>query len=197
MKVLVVGASGLIGAGVADALSANHEVIRASRSSEVTVDITSPESIAAMYAKVGKIDAVISCAGKVTFKALEEISYEEFSKSLQDKTLGQVELVRQGLEYVNDKGSFTLISGVVGREAIHTGSAAALANGALEQFTYAASIEMPRGIRINTVSPTVLTEAKGYHPYFPGFAQVSLAEVTDAFVKCVDGWSTGIVHKLG
>ena len=197
MKVLVVGASGLIGAGVADALSANHEVIRASRSSAVTVDITSPESIAAMYAKVGKIDAVISCAGKVTFKALEEISYEEFSKSLQDKTLGQVELVRQGLEYVNDKGSFTLISGVVGREAIHTGSAAALANGALEQFTYAASIEMPRGIRINTVSPTVLTEAKGYHPYFPGFAQVSLAEVTDAFVKCVDGWSTGIVHKLG
>ena len=197
MKVLVVGASGLIGAGVADALSANHEVIRASRSSDVTVDITSPESIAAMYAKVGKIDAVVSCAGKVTFKALEEISYEEFSKSLQDKTLGQVELVRQGLDYVNDKGSFTLISGVVGREAIHTGSAAALANGALEQFTYAASIEMPRGIRINTVSPTVLTEAKGYHPYFPGFAQVSLAEVTDAFVKCVDGWSTGIVHKLG
>lgn len=197
MKVLVVGASGLIGAGVADALSANHEVVRASRSSDVTVDITSPESIAAMYAKVGKIDAVVSCAGKVTFKALEEISYEEFSKSLQDKTLGQVELVRQGLEYVNDKGSFTLISGVVGREAIHTGSAAALANGALEQFTYAASIEMPRGIRINTVSPTVLAEAKGYHPYFPGFAQVSLAEVTEAFVKCVDGWSTGIVHKLG
>jgi NAD(P)-dependent dehydrogenase (short-subunit alcohol dehydrogenase family) len=197
MKVLVVGASGLIGAGVSDVLAVNHEVIRASRSSEVAVDITSPESIAAMYAKVGKVDAVVSCAGKVTFKALEEISYEEYSKSLQDKTLGQVELVRQGLEYVNDKGSFTLISGVVGREAIHTGSAAALANGALEQFTYAASIEMPRGIRINTVSPTVLAEAKGYHPYFPGFAQVNLAQVTDAFVKCVEGWSTGLVHKLG
>lgn len=197
MKVLVVGASGLIGAGVADALEAKHEVVRASRSSEVSVDITNPESISAMYAKVGKVDAVVSCAGKVTFKAIEEISYEEFSKSLQDKTLGQVELVRQGLNYVNDNGSFTLISGVVGREAIHTGSAAALANGALEQFTYAASIEMPRGIRINTVSPTVLAEAKGYHPYFPGFAQVSLAEVSDAFIKCVDGWSTGLVHKLG
>lgn len=197
MKVLVVGASGLIGAGVADALEAKHEVVRASRSSDVSVDITNPESIAAMYAKVGKVDAVVSCAGKVTFKAIEEISYEEFSKSLQDKTLGQVELVRQGLDYVNDNGSFTLISGVVGREAIHTGSAAALANGALEQFTYAASIEMPRGIRINTVSPTVLAEAKGYHPYFPGFAQVTLAEVSDAFIKCVDGWSTGLVHKLG
>lgn len=197
MKVLVVGASGLIGAGVADALEAKHEVVRASRSSDVSVDITNPESIAAMYAKVGKVDAVVSCAGKVTFKAIEEISYEEFSKSLQDKTLGQVELVRQGLDYVNDNGSFTLISGVVGREAIHTGSAAALANGALEQFTYAASIEMPRGIRINTVSPTVLAEAKGYHPYFPGFAQVNLAQVTDAFVKCVEGWSTGLVHKLG
>lgn len=197
MKVLVVGASGTIGAGVADALSVNHEVIRASRSSEVSVDITDPASIASMYAKVGKVDAVVSCAGKVTFKAIEEISYDEFSKSLQDKVLGQVELVRQGLDFVIDKGSFTLISGVVGREAIHTGSAAALANGALEQFTYAASIEMPRGIRINTVSPTVLTEATGYHAYFPGFEPVSLAAVANAYIKCVEGWSTGQVLKLG
>ena len=197
MKILVVGASGLIGAGVADALSVNHDVIRTSRNSDVTVDITKPESIAAMYAKVGKVDAVVSCAGKVTFKALEEISYDEFAKSLQDKTLGQVELVRQGLDYVNDKGSFTLISGVVGREAIHTGSAAALANGAIEQFTYAASIELPRDIRINTVSPTVLTEAADYHPYFPGFKPVPLADVVGAFVKSVEGWSTGLVHKIG
>ncbi len=197
MKVLVVGASGTIGAGVADALALKHEVIRASRSSEVSVDITSPESIAAMYAQVGKLDAVVSCAGKVTFKSIEEISFDEYKKSVLDKALGQVELVRQGIDFVNDKGSFTLISGIVGREAIHTGTAAALANGALEQFTYAASIELPRDIRINAVSPTVLEEATGYHPFFPGFETVTLAQTVKAYVKCVEGWSTGLVHKLG
>jgi len=197
MKVLVVGASGLIGAGVADALSVNHDVIRASRSSAVSVDLTKPESIAAMYSAVGKVDAVVSCAGKVTFKTVEEMSFAEYRDSVMDKALGQVELVRQGIEYVNDSGSFTLITGILGREAIQTGTAAALCNGALEAFTYTASIELPRAIRINAVSPTVLVEATGYHAYFPGFAPVTLAEVIGAYVKCVEGWSTGLVHKLG
>lgn len=197
MKVLVVGASGLIGAGVADALSANHDVIRASRSSEVSVDLTKPESIAAMYSAVGKVDAVVSCAGKVTFKTVEDMSFDEYRDSVMDKALGQVELVRQGIDYVNDSGSFTLITGILGREAIQTGTAAALSNGALEAFTYTASIELPRAIRINAVSPTVLTEATGYHAYFPGFEPVTLAQVVSAYVKCVEGWSTGLVHKLG
>ena len=197
MKILVVGASGLIGSGVAKALSGDHEVIGASRSGDVTVDLRDPASIAAMYDKVGTVDAVISCAGHVSFKPLAELTREDYLHSIEDKVMGQVELVSQGLSRVTDGGSFTLTTGVLAREPILTGSAAALANGALESFVMGAAIEMPRGIRINCVSPTVLVEATGFHPYFPGWPQVTLAQVSSAYVKSVQGWSTGQTYKVG
>ncbi len=197
MKILVIGANGLVGSGVANVLRKNHEVISASRSSDVNVDVNDPASIAAMYKSVGKVDAVVACIGKVAFKPLAELTRDDYLKGITDKVMGQVELVNQGLDYVNDSGSFTLTTGVLAREPIKTGALAALANGALESFVIGASIEMPRGIRINAVSPSVLAEAEGYHPYFPGFTHVTLAEVTNTYVKSVEGWSTGQIYELG
>ena len=197
MKVLVIGASGHLGQGAVAALSPNHEVITASRSGDVSVDLNDPSSIAAMFAKVGKIDAIVSCTGKVPFKPLEEMSRQDFFDGFTDKVMGQVELVLQGVDYLNDGGSITLTTGILEREPIKTGSVASLANGALESFVMAAAIELPRGIRINVVSPSVLVEAPGYHPYFPGFVQVTQAECGAAYSKSVDGWNTGQVIKLG
>lgn len=197
MRILVVGGNGLIGSGVVAALAAEHEVISASRSGQVTVDLRDPASIAAMYESVGTVDAVVSCAGHVTFKPLAELTREDYLHSIEDKVMGQVELVSQGLSHVTDGGSFTLTTGILAREPILTGSAAALANGALESYVMAAAIEMPRGIRISCVSPTVLVEAKGYHSYFPGWPQVTLADVANAYVKSVIGWSTGQTIKVG
>jgi NAD(P)-dependent dehydrogenase (short-subunit alcohol dehydrogenase family) len=85
---------------------------------------------------------------------------------------------------------------VLGREPIVTGAASSVANGALEAFTMAAAIELPRGIRINTVSPTVLVEATSHHGAFPGFTQVSAAAVGQAYVKAVEGAQTGQVYAL-
>ena len=107
MKVLIVGANGLLGSGAVAALSEGNEIIQASRTGDVSVDLTDPKSIAAMYEKVGKVDAVISATGKVPFKTLSELSLADYQSGINDKILGQVELVRQGLEYVNDGGSFT------------------------------------------------------------------------------------------
>ena len=112
MKILIVGANGLLGSGAVAALSDGNEIIQASRSGEVSVDLTNPESIAAMYAKVGKVDAVISATGKVPFKTLSELTLADYQSGINDKILGQVELVRQGLEYVNDGGSLTLTTGI-------------------------------------------------------------------------------------
>ena len=197
MRILVIGASGLIGGGVADRLSSDHEVLRASRKGEISVDVNDPESIAAMFAKVGTVDHVVTCFGHVTFKARAGISRNEWLAGLTDKVLGQVEVVNQGVDHVSDGGSFTLTSGILARDPIHSGTLAAAANGALEGFTVAAAIDMPRGQRINCISPTVLEEATGFHPFFPGFARVSLAEVTDAYVKSILGWGTGQIYKLG
>ena len=196
MKFLVVGSTGLIGSYVAKTLSKHGTVIGVSRTTQISVDVKDPASIKAMYEKVGKVDAVASCIGKVAFKPVAELSYEDYLMGLKDKALGQVELVRAGIDFLNDGGSFTLMTGVLARDPIPSGSVAALANGAIESFTLAAAIDLPRGIRINTVSPNVLVEATSYHASFPGFHQVSAQSVADAYVKSILGKQTGQIYKL-
>ena len=196
MKFLVVGSTGLIGSYVAKTLSKHGTVIGVSRTTQISVDVKDPASIKAMYEKVGKVDAVASCIGKVAFKPVAELTYEDYLMGLKDKALGQVELVRAGIDFLNDAGSFTLMTGVLARDPIPSGSVAALANGAIESFTLAAAIDLPRGIRINTVSPNVLVEATSYHASFPGFHQVTAQSVADAYVKFVLGKQTGQIYKL-
>ena len=197
MKILIVGASGLLGSGAVSALSDGNEIIQASRSGKIHVDLTDPNSIAAMYEQVGKVDAVIAATGKVPFKSITELTLEDYRSGIVDKVLGQIELVRRGIEFVNDGGSFTLTTGILARAAIPTGTVASVANGALESFVMAAAIEMPRGIRINVVSPSVLVEATGYHSYFPGFEQVTLKAVGKAYAKSVNGKKTGHTYEIG
>ena len=196
MKILIVGANGLLGSAAVAALKGRHEVIEASRSSDVSVDLAEPDSIRRMFDQVGTVDAVISCTGSVPFKPLAELTDKDFRFGFEDKVLGQVNLVQLGAEYISDGGSFTLTSGVLAREPILTGAAASLANGALESFVMAAAAELPRGIRVNAVSPTVLAEASGYHEFFPGFSQVPADEVGRAYVKSVEGIQTGQVFAL-
>ena len=196
MKFLVVGSTGLIGSYVAKTLSKHGTVIGVSRTTQISVDVKDPSSIKAMYEKVGKVDAVASCIGKVAFKPVTELSYEDYLMGFKDKALGQVELVRAGINFLNDNGSFTLMTGVLARDPIPSGSVAALANGAIESFTLAAAIDIPRGLRINTVSPNVLVEATSYHPSFPGYHQVSAQSVADAYVKSILGKQTGQIYKL-
>jgi len=196
MKFLVVGSTGLIGSYVAKTLSKHGTVIGVSRTTQISVDVKDPASIKAMYEKVGKVDEVASCIGKVVYKQITEITYEDYLNSFKDKALGQVELVRAGINYLNDGGSFTLMTGVLARDPIPSGSVAALANGAIESFTLAAAIDLPRGLRINTVSPNVLIEATSYHPSFPGYHQVSAQSVADAYVKSILGKQTGQIYKL-
>jgi NAD(P)-dependent dehydrogenase (short-subunit alcohol dehydrogenase family) len=196
MKILIVGANGLLGSAAAAALRERHEVIEASRSGQVQVDLTEPDSIQRMFDEVGTVDAVISCTGSVPFKPLAELTDKDFRSGLEDKVLGQVNLVQIGAKHVADGGSFTLTSGVLAREPILTGAASSLANGALESFVMAAAAELPRRIRINAVSPTVLAEASGYHEFFPGFSQVPADEVGRAYVKSVEGIQTGQVYAL-
>jgi NAD(P)-dependent dehydrogenase (short-subunit alcohol dehydrogenase family) len=196
MKFLVVGSTGLIGSYVVKALAKHGQVIGVSRTTQIKVDVKDPDSIKMMFEKVGRVDAVAACIGKVVFKPITELAYEDYLISFKDKALGQVELVRAGIEFVNDGGCFTLMTGVLARDPIPSSSAAALANGAIESFTLAAAIDLPRGLRINTVSPNVLIEASSYHAKFAGYHQVSAQSVADAYVKSILGRQTGQIYKL-
>ena len=72
--------------------------------------------------------------------------------------MGQVNLVLLGLRHMQDQGSFTLTSGVLAQEPMPGSAAISLVNAGLEGFVRAAALEMPRGIRINVVSPPWIKE---------------------------------------
>jgi len=195
MRILVVGAAGTVGRTAVDELAHRHEIVRAGRSSgDVRVDLTSEDSIRAMYAAVGKVDAVIAATGHTHFGPLIGMTGEQFRKGLDDKLMGQVNLVLLGIDHVNDGGSFTLTSGVVNRDPIRQGANAAAVDGALDAFVTAAAIEMPRGLRINAVSPGLLQDsAEKYEGFFPGHVAVTSARVGLAYAKSVEGALTGKV----
>jgi NAD(P)-dependent dehydrogenase (short-subunit alcohol dehydrogenase family) len=159
MKALIIGASGTIGSGVADAFdAAGHEVVRASRNGEVKVDITDPTAIAAMYERVGEIDAVVVCAGSGAFAKLEDLTDAQIDDTIRGKLLAQVNVVRHGISHVRDGGCFVLTAGIFSRNPPPGVPALAMVNGALESFARGAAKDLPRGIRIGTMSPPFITE---------------------------------------
>ncbi|QDE41232.1 short chain dehydrogenase [Luteibacter pinisoli] len=198
MKILIVGASGTLGQAVAAELGQRHEIIRAGRhGGDVRVDVRDAASVEAMYASVGELDAVVCAAGKVPFAPLAELTEAKYLEGLNDKLLGQVRLVQAGMNHLRDRGSFTLITGILTEQPILAGACASMANGAVEAYVRAAAIELPRGLRINVVSPNVLTEAMdAYGPFFRGFEPVSAARAALAFSRSVEGLQTGQVYKV-
>ena len=193
MKIIIVGAAGTVGKAVVEALSGRHEVIRVGRTSgDVRMDIEDIASIRTMYQQVGNVDAVVSAIGQVHFGPVHEMTSEQFMTGINKKVLPQVNLVLEGFNYVNDGGSFTVTSGVTNRDPIRGGSCAAAANGALDGFVTGAAVDMPRGIRINAVSPEVLEACReAYDGFFPGHVHVSNEAVGLAYSKAVEGCLSG------
>lgn len=199
MKILLIGAHGTIGSAIDRELSPRHEIVRIGRKSgDFQVDISDSASIRKLFQQTGQFDALICAAGSVTFAPLGQMSEKDFVLGLQNKLMGQVNLLLIGREFANDGASFTFTSGVINREPIRTGSSAALVNAALDGFVKAAAIELPRGLRLNSVSPTVLEEAMDhYAPFFRGFKPVPAAEVALAYAKSVEGLHTGQTYQVG
>lgn len=197
-KVLLIGASGTIGQAVQANLGARHDVITVGRSSGMhRADFSQPGSVAQLFKAVGQVDAIVSTAGNLHFGPLADMTPEQFNRGLQDKLLGQVQLALIGQKYLADGGSITLTSGILAIEPVRNGASATAVNAAIEGFVAAAAIELPRGLRINAISPTVLTESMGsYGPFFPGFESVPAARVALAYQRSVEGAQTGRVYRV-
>jgi NAD(P)-dependent dehydrogenase (short-subunit alcohol dehydrogenase family) len=198
MKIIVIGGKGTIGSAVVKELSSRHEILIAGRKNgDLTCDITSEESIRHMFMQAGKFDALVATTGTVHFEDLSKMNLAKYHIGLKDKLMGQVSLVLIGLEYIQDKGSFTLTSGVLSHDPIRTGSSASMVNSAVDGFVRGAAIEMPRQIRINAVSPTVIVESMDmYGSYFRGFDPIPVAKVALAYSKSVEGLQTGQIYEV-
>jgi len=198
MKILVIGGTGTLGKAVIREFGAEHEIITAGKTrGDFQVDITDENSVKALFKSTGKVDAIIATTGNLHFGPLTEMTAEQFNTGLQNKLLGQVRIALIGQSFLNDGGSVTLTSGIIADEPIRQGANATTVNAAVEGFVRGAAIELPRGIRINVVSPTVVEESlKAYGPFFPGFEAAPAARVAKAYRRSVEGAQTGRVYKV-
>jgi NAD(P)-dependent dehydrogenase (short-subunit alcohol dehydrogenase family) len=194
MKILLIGASGTIGKRISAELSKKHDVISGGRTNaDVEVDITSAISIEDMYHAVGNVDAVICAAGPAKFGPLSEMTEED----IQGKMMGQVNLVRIGQNYLNDNGSFTLTTGILADEPVAGSVGLSLVNGAVNSFAVAAAQELPRGLRVNVVCPTVVKDsADAYADFFPGFDPAPMSKVVNGYVRSVEGRINGQIIRI-
>ncbi|HUJ45249.1 MAG TPA: short chain dehydrogenase [Opitutaceae bacterium] len=196
MRILVVGATGTIGRAVVEALAPRHEIIAASRTKAgVHVDLTSIDSIRAMYQSAAPVDAVVCAAGEARFKPLAELAEDDFQFSLASKLMGQVNLVRVGFAHVRDGGSFTVTSGVLARSPMPGSAAISLVNAGLEGFVRAAALEAPRGLRVNVASPPWVTETLKAFGMDVSQGRPA-AEVAQLYVRSVEGRDNGAVLEI-
>lgn len=185
MKILIIGANGNIGKIITPALQQRHEIITAGRNSgDFSVDISSVASLENLFAQIGTVDAAICAAGDSVTSDLLSMTDEKYSTGLQQKLLAQINLVITGLKHISDYGSFTLISGKMGEHPAKGSSGKAAANGAVNSFVLAAALEMPRGVRINVISPSKVTD-------------IATEDLINGYLKCIATSANGEIIRIG
>jgi NAD(P)-dependent dehydrogenase (short-subunit alcohol dehydrogenase family) len=192
MKIVVIGATGTIGGAVVKLLRQRHQVIAVSRSSgDYRADITNKASIETALRAIGKVDAIVSAAGSAVFKPLAALTDSDFDKSLQDKLMGQVNVIRAGAQYILSGGSITLTSGILAQEPMPGSAAISLVNAGLEGFGRAAALELQSAkVRVNVVSPPWVRETLVALNMNPS-SGMPADEVAKAYAQSVEGSSTG------
>ncbi|HYQ55949.1 MAG TPA: short chain dehydrogenase, partial [Draconibacterium sp.] len=179
MKIVVIGGKGTIGSAVSNHFQKKHEVITASRiNGDVQVNMESSESIKKMFEKIGKVDAIVNCAGATKWGPFAELSEEDFYIGLRGKLMGQVNIVRIGRDFLNDGGSITLTTGVLADDPVWGATNSAMANNAIHGFVYAVSQEHRNEFRLNAVSPELVEESvERIGHAFPGHTPVTMQKV--------------------
>lgn len=198
MKILIIGGNGTIGTRVSAYFKQKHEVIIAGRNSgDVALDMSDSRSIKAMFAKVGKVDAVVCTAGEAKWAPFNSMTEDDFYIGIKSKLMGQVNLVRIGKDYMNPGGSFTLSTGILADHPVVMTTSAAMVNGGIHSFVKAAALELENNIRINVVSSGLVEDAvKIYEDYFPGHNPIPMKKVVNGFVKSVEGHDNGEIIRM-
>jgi NAD(P)-dependent dehydrogenase (short-subunit alcohol dehydrogenase family) len=191
MKIIVIGATGTIGAAVTAALRAKHTVIPASRHGEHKVDILDADSITRLLDAHRDVDAVVVTAGGGAWKPLTDLTDADFAASLSDKLMGQVNVIRAALPRLRDNGAVVVTSGVLSHKPMPGSAAISLVNAGLEGFVRAAALEAPRNIRVNVVSPPWVSETLAAMKMPPQPGALSAATVAKAYVAALEGTANG------
>jgi NAD(P)-dependent dehydrogenase (short-subunit alcohol dehydrogenase family) len=103
------------------------------------------------------VDAVVCCAASGGLTRIDGGTDDEFLRGLHDKLVGQLLLVRRAVRCLRDGGSVTLTAGRF-TEPTPGSAFGALTNAGLSAFAAVVAAELPRGLRVNVVSPGWVSE---------------------------------------
>ncbi|QDO85028.1 short chain dehydrogenase [Shewanella psychropiezotolerans] len=195
MKILAIGANGIIGKAVVNCLAKDHDVISVGHSrGDITVDTQSKDSIRALFEQVGMVDAVVSMAGNGAMGSLADMPDSGYQTVLDSKVMGQVNLVRIGLEYLNYGGSITLTSGQSSDNPSLGTAAISMATAAVNGFVGAAALELIDGKRLNVVSPSFVKETMEMLG-MDSSTGMPADELAAYYVASVSGQKNGAVYQ--
>jgi NADP-dependent 3-hydroxy acid dehydrogenase YdfG len=197
MKVLIIGYKGTIGKKLTDYFSTTATVIGASRTGDTTVDIRKSESIEALFQKISNVDAIINVAGEAKWGSFDSLTEEDFYIGIESKLMGQINITRIGLKYLNPNGVITLSTGILADDPVYGTSSAAMVNGGIHSFVQAVALELTDNKRINVVSSGLVEDsAVKYKDYFPGHYPVSMDKMLTGFIRSVEGRDNGKIIRI-
>lgn len=162
-NILLVGGSYGIGQEIAKMLSAEHQVIVASRSNETPLpavtylkfdvtkdaisDLELPETL----------DGFIYCPGSINLKPFKTIKAEVFQKDLDINFMGLVKCVQELLPRFmrSEQASLIFFSTVATKVGMPYHTSVAAAKGAVEGFAKALAAEYAPNLRVNVIAPSL------------------------------------------
>lgn len=166
-KVVVVGGSSGIGLATAEfAKKEGADVVIASRSRErlttaaeqigvkaVVVDVTSDDSVAALFDACGVVDHVVVTAAQLRSGPFKTVPMEDVRATMESKFWGSWRVARSA--EIRKGGSLTLVSGFLSIRSRPNSAIVGAANGAIESLARSLALELAP-VRVNAVSPGII-----------------------------------------
>lgn len=158
-RMLLIGASGLIGSRVKKVCKGRIAVLSASlNNSDLQVDISKPNSLKGLFKKVGEVEGIVCAAGLASFVEWNSSSDDDWSFAIANKMMGQINVIRFGESIVCDGGAIVVTTGLLSKYPMIGSGIISTVNAAVEAAVRSAALELNGRIRVNAVSPGWITE---------------------------------------
>ena len=166
-KVVVIGGSSGIGLSTAElARKQGAEIILAARNAEkldavaerlnaiaIPTDVTSDQSVADLFARIGPVDHVVLTAAQLRTGPFKTVPMDDVRATMEGKFWGAWRVARAA--EIRPGGSLTLVTGFLSVRPRPNSAIISAANGALESLARALALELAP-VRVNAVSPGVI-----------------------------------------
>ena len=120
----------------------------------VAIEAQVEATVAATLAQFGRLDAVVNNAGLMQFKALEELTGDDWLRILNVDLLGAFYFTKQAFLHMKPGGSIVNVASIHAIETSPLVAPYAAAKAAMLSLTRSSSLEgKPKGIRTNVVLP--------------------------------------------